>query len=75
MMASYLRARLNEARFKDVTGLRRFARNLEEAIRSDIRHGADDEDGEAMLAFWANALHFVSSLGPQCAVGEAGDAR
>jgi len=59
MMASYLRARLSEGRFKNVAGLRCFAHNLEQAIRSDMRHGADQEDGKAMLAFWSNALAFL----------------
>ncbi len=36
------------------------ARNLELAIRSDIRRGADEEDGRAMLTFWSNALRFLA---------------
>ncbi len=36
------------------------ARNLELAIRSDIRRGADEEDSRAMLTFWSNALRFLA---------------
>ncbi len=63
-MRSYLLEQLNRIRFRGVAELIAFARNLERAIRSDIRQGADEEDGRAMLAFWSNALHFISSLGP-----------
>ncbi len=65
-MGVYVLARLNEGRFQSVVQLVRFARNLERAIVNDMRHDADEEDGEAMLAFWANALAFMAGR-----VGEA----
>jgi len=55
-MRSYLLAQLNHDRFQGIAELGAFARNLELAIRSDIRQGADEEDGRAILAFWSNTL-------------------
>jgi hypothetical protein len=65
MMASCFSARLGEGRFVDAAAAHAFAANVEQAIRSDVHHGADEEDGEAMLAFWANVVAFLEEHAPR----------